>query len=173
MGKVNSEVLVVTILSAACLVYYVLVYIPRPRGVIYRGSDPRLDGTYWRLTDKTSVRKYYNFSHSKTPWSNEVWQNQRNPAVCIFDHHMDGTRHAWTVGMWDPTNGGQPPPDPQDPLDPQNPFYGRCYAEKGTQTVDDRFSALFRPPLMMQDALRRATVTSSAGDVTGVFVATP
>ena len=101
---------VLVLVTLAALVYYLAVYIPRPRTLKYHGNDERLYGTYRRLNTHTGVRSHYgteSTTHLATNWSDEVWQNTTNPAVCIFDHHIrpDGT-HMWCVGPWSPEHGG-------------------------------------------------------------------
>lgn len=155
------EALIATLLGSAVLVWYVLIYVPRSRGVVYRGDDSRLRGTYRRLSAKTSARQLYTphtTDHLTSPWSREVWQNQDKPEVCIYDHHIDGMQHVWSLGAWDPENGGLPAGVAS------NPYYGRCYATRRV-TAKKRFS----PPLLMQDALQRAFVVSINGATTGRF----
>lgn len=159
------KLLVLTLLLAASVVYYLLVYLPRPRAIVYTGSDRRLAGEYLRLKEKTTNRTHYTtgrFSTAdfNTPWSNEVWQNQKNPLVCIFDHRLSGGQHMWSIGAWDPMSGGSPPQAAE-------PQYGQCYAPTR------KARSWWQTPIRMQDALHGAVVVSAASGTTGRFLFAP
>lgn len=156
------NVLVLTLLLAASVVYYLLVYLPRPRVIVYTGSDSRLSGTYLRLKEKTRNRAHYgrlglSTADFSTPWSNEVWQNQRNPSVCIFDHRVVAGQHTWSIGAWDPVSAGLPPQAAE-------PQYGQCFATMR------KARPRWQPPIRMQDALHGAAVVDPVKGTTGRFL---